>query len=66
MKIQCLFLLAFIAAAEARTPTVIIPTAGEPAYRVAGEVFCEMWQQVTGAKPHLVRHDEKLPAGDIV
>jgi len=53
-------------AAEARTPTVIVPSAGEPAYRVAGEVFCEMWEKVAGAKPRSARDDGKLPAGDIV
>ncbi|MFA6546124.1 MAG: alpha-N-acetylglucosaminidase TIM-barrel domain-containing protein [Limisphaerales bacterium] len=43
---------------------------GEPAYRIASEVFCDMWQNVTGAKPRTVActspDDGKLPAGDIV
>jgi len=66
MKTHCLLLMAFIGIAEARTPIVIVPSAGEPAYRVAGEAFCEMWQKVTGAKPRAIHDDGKLPPGDIV
>jgi len=70
MKMCVLLLMAFIGVAEARTPTVIVPSAGEPAYRVAGEVFCDMWEKVTGAKPQVVAcaspDDGKLPLGDIV
>jgi hypothetical protein len=61
-----LLLMVIVGVAEARTPTVIIPSAGEPAYRVAGEVFCEMWEKVTGAKPRSVPDDGKLPPGDLV
>lgn len=66
MSRYILLLMAFISVAEARTPTVIVPSAGEPAYRVAGEVFCEMWEKVTGAKLRSVADDGRLPTGDLV
>ena len=47
-------------------PTVLVPSSGEPAYRVAGAVFCDMWLKVTGAKPRTVRDKGNLIAGDIV
>lgn len=58
------------AAKTAEPPTVLVPLSDEPAYRIAGEVFCDLWQKVTGAKPRTVAcanpDDGKLPAGDIV
>ncbi|MFZ2641380.1 MAG: hypothetical protein WA117_10315, partial [Verrucomicrobiia bacterium] len=62
--------LASSAFAEPSSPTVVVPSKGEPAYRIAGDTFCSMWQKVTGAKPRTVAcadpDDGKLPAGDIV
>ena len=59
-----------VVAAELQPPTVLVPSTGEPAYRIAGETFCDMWQKVAGAKPRVVPcadpDDGKLPAGDIV
>ncbi|HPA16289.1 MAG TPA: alpha-N-acetylglucosaminidase TIM-barrel domain-containing protein [Verrucomicrobiae bacterium] len=65
-----LALAAAVASAERPTPSVLVPPAGEPAYRIAGEVFCDMWGKVTGAKPSVATcaspDDGKLPPGDIV
>lgn len=62
--------LASSAFAASSSPTVVVPSKGEPAYRIAGDTFCSMWQKVTGAKPRTVAcadpDDGKLPAGDIV
>ena len=56
--------------AEPRTPTVLVSPAGEPACRIAGEIFCDLWREVTGAKPLTVAcaspDDGKLPPGDLV
>jgi hypothetical protein len=57
-------------AAEPQAPTVLVPSTGEPAYRIAGQTFCDLWQKVTGSKPRVVPcadpDDGKLPSGDVV
>lgn len=61
--------LALQAWAQPATPTVLVPSAGDPACRVAGTVFCELWEKVTGAKPATTActgPECALPAGDAV
>lgn len=61
---------AIVAAEGPPAPTVLTPPSGEPAYRVAGEVFCGMWEQATGLRPASVAcanpDDGILPPGDLV
>lgn len=33
--------------------TVLIPSGGEKAYRIAGDIFIDMWQKVTDRRPDL-------------
>lgn len=56
--------------AEPQAPTVIVPASGEPAYRIGGEAFCDLWEKITGARPPVVTRanpdDGTLPPGDLV
>jgi hypothetical protein len=57
------------AAANAPPLTVLTPPAGEPAYQIAGEIFAELWEKVTGRRPAIVRlapGQLDLPPGDVV
>ena len=51
-------------------PTVVVPAHGEPAYRIAGEAFRDLWEKATGDRPALAPaadpDDGTLPAGDVV
>jgi hypothetical protein len=50
-------------------PTVLIPSAGEKAYKIAGEVFADMWAKVTGKRPvvfQMEADNSALPEGDVV
>ncbi|MBM3888496.1 MAG: hypothetical protein FJ388_05145 [Verrucomicrobia bacterium] len=66
----CCLAVTIVTAAEPRTPTLLIPSSGEPAYRVAGQTFCDLWQKVAGAKPRTITcadpDDGKLPSGGVV
>ena len=57
-------------AAEPRAPTVLIPSAGEPACRIAGEIFCDLWHKVTGTRPVMMAcaspDNGNPPPGDLV
>ena len=49
--------------------TVLIPSAEEKAYEIAGEAFADMWKKVTGQMPDVSRMETnnlKLPKGDII
>ncbi len=57
-------------AASASAPTILVPTHGEAAWRIAGDAFAGMWEKVTGARPVLRSaadpDDGALPPGDVV
>lgn len=40
--------------AEADAPAILEPATGEPAYRIAAEVFRDTWETITGARPAVV------------
>jgi len=66
-----LLLVGMVGPARAEVPTVLTPPFGEPAYRIAGDAFADLWQQVTGQRPPVAVAKEKatpadLPAGDYV
>ncbi len=49
--------------------TVLIPPVGEKAYGIAGTVFTDLWEKVTGQRPVITTIESvnlKLPAGDVV
>jgi hypothetical protein len=51
------------------TIKVLIPSAGEKAYGIAGEIFADLWEKVTGLRPAVYSMESgnmKLPDGDIV
>ncbi len=48
---------------------ILVPPAGEEAYKIAGDIFVDFWEKVTGYRPviHQINDDEtSLPGGDIV
>lgn len=69
-RIVCL--LACVAAspqALSGPPTVLLPAGSDPAYRVAGEIFQDLWGRVTGVRPAMLPCDgggASLPPGDLV
>lgn len=58
------------APAASTAPTIMVPSAGPPAYRIAGDAFSALWAQVASATPRVVAcaspDDGSLPPGDIV
>jgi hypothetical protein len=58
------------AARPASAPTILVPAHGEPAYRIAGEAFGDLWERCAGVRPALATaadpDDGALPAGDVV
>lgn len=49
--------------------TVMIPSSGEKAYEIAGEVFVDLWEKVTSQRLAIHKMDPddlKLPEGDVV
>ncbi len=49
--------------------TILIPPTGEKAYKIAGEIFAGLWEEVTGRKPvkvYMNVDDGHIPDGDVV
>lgn len=58
------------ATGRSTVPTILVPAHGEPAYRIAGEAFRDLWERSAGHRPAMATaadpDDGTLPAGDVV
>jgi hypothetical protein len=55
--------------AAAPAVTILTPAAGEPAYKIAGDTFADLWQKATGRRPGVATATAgkaALPEGDLI
>jgi hypothetical protein len=57
------------AVSEGAQIKILVPSTGEKAYKIAGEIFADMWEKVTGKRPDVYQmkvDDPEIPDGDVV